>query len=67
MDRDCLDRGNTNSFLNVCIIGESLALHPRFFTILTAQAVQTELIDPAHGFRILPVVLDDVDVVRGRE
>ena len=33
----------------------------------TAQAVQFELINAAHSFRILPVVLDEVEVVGSRQ
>jgi hypothetical protein len=32
---------------------------------LTSQAAQPELVDLAEGIRILPVVLDDVDVIGG--
>lgn len=31
----------------------------------TSQAAQAELVDPLEGIRVLPVVLDDVDVVGG--
>ena len=33
----------------------------------TAQAVQAELVDSSEGVGVLPVVLDDIDVVGGGE
>lgn len=34
---------------------------------LTSQAAQPELVDLAEGVRVLPIVLDDINVVRGCE
>jgi hypothetical protein len=34
---------------------------------LTPQTAQSKLVDLAEGIRVLPIVLNDIDVVRGSE
>lgn len=34
---------------------------------LTSQVIQLELIDTVHRFRVLPVILNEVEIIRGCE
>lgn len=64
MDRKGLKRSNTYGFFDIS--GSPSAItEPKPFLQLTTEAIQLELIDPVDCFGILPVVLDEVDVVGG--
>lgn len=52
-----------SQYLGVHLAGYQDKVYP-VLPQLTTEAVQLELIDPVHCFGILPVILDEVDVIR---
>jgi hypothetical protein len=68
VNRDCFYRLDSECLLDVCgrVVNSRLVLYlDRAF--LTSQAVKAELVYPGQRVWVLPVVLDNVDVVRSGE
>jgi hypothetical protein len=68
MDRQCLEREDIDSFLNIWINIFSLILVSCVLEFgPTSQAAQPELVYLVQCIWILPIVLYDVDIIRGGE
>jgi hypothetical protein len=50
---------------SISVLRLALPDTPGYGNALTSQAAQPKLVNLAQGIRVLPVILDDIDVVRG--